>query len=94
MTKATNNANDWEKNNTDGETRLLRTSLCGPILQSERAVQVKLALTLHGKRRSKKDFESMYSPTTSTIKEPGKAIVTVRNRYMANSDYSKRARRP
>ena len=106
MTKATKNANDWEKNNTDGEPQILRTSLCGPILQSERAVQMKRALKVHGKCRSKKDFGSMYkmlppglhilkvSPTTSSIKEPGKAIVTVRNRDMANLDYSKRARRP
>ena len=45
----------------------------------------------HGKRRSKKNFEGLYevlapgshvlkvSPSTSTIKEPGKPIVTVRN---------------
>ena len=52
---------------------------------------IKLARKVHGKLRSKKNQEGQYkvlapwsnilkvSPTTSTIKEPGKPIVTVRN---------------
>ena len=50
---------------------------------------------MHGKRRSKKNLEGLYevlapgsqilkvSPTTSTIKEPGKQVVTVRNSDIA-----------
>ena len=50
---------------------------------------------MQGKRRSEKNFEGLYevlapgsnilkvSPTTSTIKEPGKPTVTVRNSYIA-----------
>ena len=87
MTQATEEANDREKRSTDGESRFLRSTLCCPITLSERAVQLKLAREVHGKRRSKKNLEGLYvvlatgpniikvSPTTSTIKEPGKAIV-------------------
>ena len=54
-----------------------------------------LARKIHGKRRSKKNLERLYevfapgshilkvSPTTSTIKEPGKPVVTVRNSDIA-----------
>ena len=58
----------------------------------ERAVELNLARKIHGKERSKKNLEGLYeivapilkvSPTTSTIKEPGKPIVTVRNSYIA-----------
>ena len=54
-----------------------------------------MARKIHGKRRSKKKLEGLYevlapgshilkvSPTTSTIKEPGKQIVTVRNSDIA-----------
>ena len=59
-------------------------------------MQLKLARNVHGKCRPKKNLEGLYevlapgsnivkiSPTTSTPKEPGKQIVTVRN-----SDFAK-----
>ena len=91
MTRASKDANDQERKSTDGESRFIRTSLCRHIPFLERLLQVKIARKVHGKRRSKNNFEGLYevlapgshilkvSPTTSTIKELGKAIVTVRN---------------
>ena len=87
-----------ERQITDGESRLLRSGSCRPIALTERAVQVNLARKIHGKRRSKKNFEELYevlapglnvlklSPTTSTNREPGKAIVTARNSDIATFD--------
>ena len=58
-------------------------------------MELNLARKIHGKRRSKKNLEGLYevlapgshilnvSPTTSTIKEPRKTIVTVRNSDVA-----------
>ena len=91
MTREKREANEREQANTDGESRFIRLGYCWPIQITERAVQLKLARKIHRKRRSKKNLEGLYevlapssnilkvSPTTSTIKEPGKAIVTVRN---------------
>ena len=79
MTRASQEAHNREQESTDGESRFIRTRVCRP----------------HGKRRSKKNLEGLYevlapgsqilkvSPTTSTIKEPGKPIVTVRRSDIA-----------
>ena len=80
---------------TDGESRFLRTTAFRPITLKESAEELKLARKIHGKRRSKENLEGLYevlapgshilevSPTTSTIKEPGKPVVTVRNSDIA-----------
>ena len=84
-----------ERASTDGESRFLKTKAIISIPLKERAVELNLARKVHGKRRSKKNLEGLYevlapgshilkvSPTTSTIKEPGKPIVTVRNSDIA-----------
>ena len=58
-------------------------------------MELNIARKVHGKKRSKKNLEGLYevlapgshilmvSPPTSTIKEPGKPIVTVRNSDIA-----------
>ena len=96
MSRATHKAKERERASTDGESRFLRTKAIRPLPLKERAVELNLARKIHGKRRSKKNLEGLYevlapdshilkvSPTTSTIKEPGKPVVTVRN-----SDFAK-----
>ena len=91
MTRANTKAKSRERASTDGEPRFLKTKAIRPIPLKERAVELNLARKVHGKRRSKKDLEGLYevlapgsqilkvSPTTFTIKEPGKPVVTVRN---------------
>ena len=95
MTRATMEASARERESTDGESRFLKTKAIRPIPLKERSVELNLARKIHGKRRSKKKLEGLYevlapgshilkvSPTTSTIKEPGKQIVTVRNSDIA-----------
>ena len=95
MTGAAQKAHNRERESTDGESRFLQTRACRPFPLKERAVEVKLASKLHGKRLSKKNLEGLYevfapgsnnlkaSPTTSTIKETGKPIVTVQNNDIA-----------
>ena len=95
MSRATHEAKERERASTDGESRFLRTKAIRPIPLEERAVELNLARKIHGKKRSKKNLEGLYeilapgshilkvSPTTSTIKEPGKPIVTVRNSDIA-----------
>ena len=95
MTRASNEAKERERASTDGESRFLKTKAIRAIPLKERAVELNLARKVHGKRRSKKNLEGLYevlapgshilkvSPTTSTIREPGKPIVTVRNSDMA-----------
>ena len=95
MTRAAREAGQREQANTDGESSFIRTKTCRPKPMTERAVQLKLARKVHGKRRSKKNLEGLYevlepgsnilkfSPTTSTIKEPSKPTVTVRNSDIA-----------
>ena len=90
MSRATQEAKTRERASTDGESRFLRTKATRPIPLKERAVELNLAQKIHGKRRSKKNVEGLYevlapgshilkvNPTTSTIKEPGKPVVTVR----------------
>ena len=92
---ATWDTNKRENKSTDVEFRFLRSSTCRPIFLTERAVQLKLAQNVYGRRRSKKNLEGLYevlapssniikvSLTTSTIKEPRKAVVTVRNSDIA-----------
>ena len=89
--RATRDANEREKKSTDGEPKFLSCGVCRPTPLTERAVQIKLARKINDKRRSKKNLEGLYealapgsniikvSPTTSTIKEPGEEIVTLRN---------------
>ena len=89
--RATQEAKTRESANTDGESRFLRTKAIRPIPLKERAVELNIARNIHGKRRSKKNLEGLYevlapglhilkvSPTTCTIKEPEKPVVTVRN---------------
>ena len=95
MTRASTEARNRERASTDGGSRFLKTKAIRPIPLKERAVELNLARKVHGKRRSKKNLEGLYevlapgshilkvSPTTSTIKEPGKPIVTVRNSDIA-----------
>ena len=95
MTRANTEAKSREKTSTDGESRFLKTKAIRPIPLKERAVELNLARKVHGRKRSKKNLEGLYevlapgsqilkvSPTTSTIKEPGKPIVTVRNSDIA-----------
>ena len=95
MSRATHEAKERERTSTDGESRFLRTKAFRPIPLKERAVEPNLARKIHGKRRSKKNSEELYevlapgshilkvSPTISTIKEPGKPVVTVRNSDIA-----------
>ena len=95
MTRASNEAKDKERASTDGESRFLKTKAIRSIPLMEHAVELNLARKVHGKRRSKKNLEGLYevlvpgshilkvSPTTSTIKEPGKPIMTVRNSDIA-----------
>ena len=95
MTRATTEAQSREQASTDGEPRFLKTKAIRPIPLKERAAKLNLARNVHGKRRSKKNLEGLYevlapgsqilkvSPTTSTIKEPGKQVVTVRNSDIA-----------
>ena len=95
MTRATREARDRERASTDGESRFLKTKAFRPIPLKERSVELNLTRKIHGKRRSKKNLEGLYevlapgsyifkvSPTTSTIKGPGKPIVAVRNSDIA-----------
>ena len=91
MNRATKDANERERQSTDGWSRFFKSGACRPIPLTERAVQVKLARKVHGRRRSKKNLEGLYevlapgsnipnvSPITFNINEPGKAILTLRN---------------
>ena len=95
MSRATGEIKERERASTDGESRFLRTKAIRPIPLKERAVELNLARKIHGKKRSKMNLEGLYevlapgshilkvSPTTSTIKEPGKSVVTVRNSDIA-----------
>ena len=95
ITRASSEAKNRERASTDGEPRFLKTKAARPIPLKERAVELNLARKIHGKRRSKKTLEGLYevlapgsyifkvSPTTSTIKEPGKPVVSVRNSDIA-----------
>ena len=95
MSRAPQEAKSRERASNDGESRFLRTNATRPIPIKDRAVEINLERKIHGKRRSKKNLEGLYevlapganilkvSPTTSTIKEPGKPVVTVRNSDIA-----------
>ena len=95
MTRASQDAHNRERTGTDGESRFLRTKASRPVPLKQQAEELKLARKIHGKRRSKKNIEGLYdvlapgsnilkvSPTSSTIKEPGKPVVTVRNSDIA-----------
>ena len=89
MTRATKDANDRERNRTNGEHRFLRNSLCRSIPLLDRAAHVKLAQKLHAKEKLKKNLKcylrcaprikhSHGQPRTSTLNKPGKAIFGVR----------------
>ena len=92
MTRASQEAKNRDRASADGESRFLHTKTTRPISLKERGVELNLARKIQGKRRSKKNLEGFYevlvpgshnlkfSPTTSTLKEPGKPVVTVRNR--------------
>ena len=95
MTRANTEAKSRERAVTDGEPRFLTIKAILPIPLKQRAVEMNLARKMHGKRRSKKNLEGLYevlapgshifkiSPASSTIKEPGKPVVTVRNSDIA-----------
>ena len=95
MSRATHEARGRERASRDGESRFLRIKAIRPLPLKERAVELNLARKIHGKRRYKKNLEGLYellapgshilkvSPTTSTIKEPDKPVVTVRNSDIA-----------
>ena len=95
MTRAAREANKREQASRDEKLRFIRSGPCRPVPITERALQLKLVRKIYGKRRSKKNLEGLYevlapgsnivkvSPTTSTIKEPGKPMVTVRNSGIA-----------
>ena len=90
ISRATQEAKSTERASNDCEFRFLRTRANRPIPLKERTVKLNLARKIHGKKRLKKNLEGLYevlateshilkvSPTTSTIKEPGKPVVTVR----------------
>ena len=95
MPWASQGAHNREQESTDGESHFLRTRACRPLPYKERAVELKLARKIHGKRRSKNNLDGLYEvpapglnilkagPTISTIQEPGKPIVTVRKSDIA-----------
>ena len=95
ITRAAREANEREQASTDGKSRFIHAGAYRAIPNTERAVKLKLARKVYGKRRSKKNLEALYevlapgsnslkvSPTNFTIKEPGKPIVTVRNSDIA-----------
>ena len=95
MSRATRGAKDRERASTDGGSRFLQTKAFRPIPLKERAGELNLARKIYGKKRSKKNLEGLYevlapgshilkvSPKSSTIKEPGKPIVTVPNSDIA-----------
>ena len=95
MSRSKQEAKLRERASTDGESQFLRTKATRPIPLKERAVDLNLALKIHGKRRLKKNLERLYEvlapgshilkiiPTTSTIKESRKNVVTLRNRNFA-----------
>ena len=95
MTRATTEARSRERASTDVEPRFIKTKAIRPIPLKERAAELNLKGKVHGKRSSKKNLEGLYevlapgshilkvSPTMSTIKEPGKPVVTVRNTDIA-----------
>ena len=95
MTRASQEAHIRQRESKDGESRFLRTRVCRPLPLEERAVELKLAEKIHGKRHSKKNLEGLFevlapglqilkvSPTASTIRESGKPIVTVRSSDIA-----------
>ena len=88
-TRASQAAKNRERASTDRESRFLHTKATPPIPLKKRAVELNSARINHDKRRSKKNLEGLYevlapgshilkvSPTTSTIKQPGKPVVTV-----------------
>ena len=90
MSRATQEAKTREQASTDGESRFLRTKAYRPTPLKERAMELNIAGKNHGKRRSMKKLEGLYevlapgshilkiSRTTSTIKEFGKPVATVR----------------
>ena len=94
MSRATQEAKTRERASTDVESRFLRTKANRPIPLKERSVELNLARKFHGKRRSE-NLEGFFevlspgshilkvSPTTSTIKEPGKPVVTLRKSDIA-----------
>ena len=57
MSRATQEAKTRERASTDGESRFPRTKATRPIPHKERAVELNLARKIHGKRRSKKNFD-------------------------------------
>ena len=95
MSRAAQEGKTRERSSTDGESRFLRAKATRSIPLIERAVELNLARKIHWKRRSKKTLEGLYevlapgsgtlkvSPTTSTIKEPGKPVVTIGNSDIA-----------
>ena len=95
MNRASQKASNKERESTNGESRFLRTTVCRQLSHKQRTVKLKLARKIHGEWRSKKNSEGLYevlapgsqilkvSPTTSTIKEPRKPIVTMRNSDIA-----------
>ena len=97
MSRVTQKAKTRERASTDGESCFLRTKAIRPIPLKERAVELNLPRKIHGKRRLKKNLEGLFevlaprshilkvSPTSSTIKEPGKPVVTVRIVISQNS---------
>ena len=88
MTRATKDAHGCEKKSTNGELLFLRSLLCTPIPLSE---PDQISPKVYDKRRLKNYLEGFFevlaprsnilkdNPTISTIREPGKAIVSVQN---------------
>ena len=72
MTRASQEAHNRERESTDGESRFLRTIARKPFPLKERAVELKLAMKIHGKRRTKKNFEGLYE-----VLAPGSHILKV-----------------
>ena len=95
MTRAAQEAHNREQESMDGESRFLQLRACRPLPLKERAAEVKLARKIHGKRRPKTSLERLFeihaassnilkaNPTSFTIKETVKPIVTVGNSDIA-----------
>ena len=59
MTRASQEAHNREREGTDGESHFLRTRVCRPLPLKERAVALKLARKILGKRPSKQTLEGL-----------------------------------
>ena len=72
MTGASQEAHNRERESTDGKSRFLLPRVCRLLPLKERAVELKLARKIHGKRHFKKNLEDLYE-----VLAPGLQILKV-----------------